>query len=155
MLKKTLESPLDSKEIKPVNPKGNQPWIGKADAETEAPILWPPDEKSRLIEKYPDAGTNWRQEEKGATKDEITGWHHWLSGREFEQILRDSEGQGSLLQSMGSKRVGHDLVTEQEQKMKYNLIYICTQIKKNELPILIVRAGFDTESSWEPFFLLP
>ena len=96
VLEKTLERPLDSKEIEPVNPKGNQPWIGKADAETEAPILWPLDEKSRLIGKYPDVGTNWGQEEKGATKDEMIGWHHWLNGREFEQILRDSEGQGSL-----------------------------------------------------------
>ena len=77
-VEKTLESPLDSKEIKPVHPKRNQPWkfIGRTDAEAEAPILWPPDEKSRLIGKDPDAGKDRRQEEKGATKGEIVGWHH-------------------------------------------------------------------------------
>ena len=73
MLEKTLESPLDSKEIKPVNPKGNQPWIfiGRTDAEAEAPILWPPDEKNQLTGKYPDAGKDWRQKEKGTTEDEM------------------------------------------------------------------------------------
>ena len=77
-LEKTLESPLESKEIKPVNPKGNQPWIfiGSTGAKAEAPGLWAPDAKSWLIEKYPDAGKNWRQEEKGETEDEMVGWHH-------------------------------------------------------------------------------
>ena len=99
MLEKTLESPLDSKEIKPVNPKENQPWIfiGKTDVEAETPILWPPDVKSQLIEKYSDAGQDWGQEEKGTTEDEMVGWHHWLNGYEFEQILGESEGQGSLV----------------------------------------------------------
>ena len=93
-----FKSPLDSKEITPVNPKGNQPWIfiGRTGAETEAPILWPPDEKSWLIGKDPDAGKDWRQEEKGTTEDEMVGWHHRLNGQEFEQTLRDSDGQGSL-----------------------------------------------------------
>ena len=99
-LEKTLESPLDSKEIKPVNPKGSQPWIftgrTEADAESEAPILWSPDVKSRLIGKDPDAGKDWRQKEKGETEDEMVGWHHWLNGHEFEQTLGDGEGQGSL-----------------------------------------------------------
>ena len=97
-------SPLDSKEIKPVNPKWNQPWVftGRTDAEAETPILWPPDLKSRLTGKDPDAGKDWGQEEKGITEnkivgeDEMVGWHHWLSGHEFEQTLGDSEGQGSL-----------------------------------------------------------
>ena len=82
-LEKTLESPLDSKEIKPVNPKRNQSWIfiGKTDAET--PILWPPDAKNWLIGKDPDAGKDWRQEEKGMTEDEIVGWDQ-LNGHEFE-----------------------------------------------------------------------
>ena len=77
MLEKTLESPLDSKEIKPVHPKGNQPWIfiGRIDAEAEAPILWPPDVKNRLTGKDPDAGKDWAQEEKGVTEDEIVRWH--------------------------------------------------------------------------------
>ena len=94
VLEKTLESPLDCKEIQPVHPKGNQPWIfiGRTDAETEAPILGPSDGKSQLIGKDPDAGKDWRQEEKGAT-DEMTGWHHWLYGHEFEQTPGDSEGQ--------------------------------------------------------------
>ena len=94
VLNKTPESPLDSKEVKPVNPKGNQPWIfiGKTYAETEAPIFCPPDAKSRLIRKDSDAGKDWRQEEKGMTEDEMVGWHHQLSGHELEQTLGDSEG---------------------------------------------------------------
>ena len=97
VLEKTLEGPLDSKEIKPVNPKENQSWIftGRTDAEAEAPIFWPPDVKSWLTGKDPDAGKDWRQE-KGMTEDEMVGWHHWLNGHEFEQTLEDSEGQGSL-----------------------------------------------------------
>ena len=110
VLEKTLENPLNSKDIKPVNPKGNQLWIfiERTDAEAEAPILWPPDVKSRLIGKDSEAGKDWRQEEKGMTEDEVVGWHHWLNGHEFEQAPGDSEGQGSLaccspgmLQSMG------------------------------------------------------
>jgi len=91
VLEKTLESPLDCKEIKPVNPEGNQSWIftGRTDAEIEALILWPPDEKSQLIGKDPDAGKDWRQEEKGMTEEEMVGWHHWPNGHEFEQALGD------------------------------------------------------------------
>ena len=93
---KTLESPLDSKEIKPVNPKGNQPWIfiGRTDAET--PILWPPDVKSRLIGKDPEAGKD-RKQEKGTTDNKMVGWHHWLNGHEFDQTPGDGEGQESLV----------------------------------------------------------
>ena len=82
--------------IKPVNPKGNQPWIFTARTDAEAPILWPPDVKSRLTRKDPDAGKDWGQEEKEMTEDEMTGWHHRLNGDEFEQIPGDGEGQGSL-----------------------------------------------------------
>ena len=121
---KTRESPLDCKEIKSVNPKGNQPWtfIGRTDA--EAPILWPPDAKSRLIRKDPDARKDWRKVEKGTTEDETVEWHHQLNGHEFEQALGDGEGQGRLgvLQSMGSQRVGQDWEPEQlrwvEEKSK-------------------------------------
>ena len=97
LLEKTQES-LDCKELKPVHPKGNQPWIftGRTGAEAEAPILWPPDMKSQLIGKDPDAGKDWRQEEKGTTEDEMVGWHHWLDRHEFEQALGDGEGQGGL-----------------------------------------------------------
>ena len=84
-LKKALEGPLDYKEIKPDHPKGNQSWIfiGRIDAEAEIPILWPPDVKNQLTGKDPDAGKDWRQEEKGMTEDEMVGWHHWLNGHEF------------------------------------------------------------------------
>ena len=93
VLEKILESPLDSKEIQPVHPKGNQSWlfIGRTDAEAEAPILWPPDAKSRLIGKDTDAGKDWGQEEKGATEDEMGGWHHQLNGHEFEQTQEDGK----------------------------------------------------------------
>ena len=86
VLEKTLESPLDCKEIQPVNLKGNQSWIflGRTDAETETPILWPPDAKNWLIGKDPDTGKDWRQEKKGTTEDELAGWHHPLDGHEFE-----------------------------------------------------------------------
>ena len=98
VLEKTLENPLDCKDIKLVNPKGNQPWIfiGRTDAEAVAPILWPPDVKNRLIEKDPDAEKDWGQEKKGVTEDEIVGWHHWLDRHEFEQTPGAGEGQGSL-----------------------------------------------------------
>ena len=98
VMEKTLLIYSDSKEIKPVNPKGNQPWIftGRTDAEAEAPILWPPDAKSQIIGKDPDAGKDWGQEEKGMTEDEMIGWHHQLNRHESEQIPEDSEGQGSL-----------------------------------------------------------
>ena len=108
VLKKTLENPLDNKEIKPVNPKGKQPWIfiGGTDAEFEAPILCPPNWKSQLIGKDPDAGKNWRQEEKGMTEDEMVRWHLGLNGHEFEQTLGNGKGPGNLecsVQYMGSQ----------------------------------------------------
>ena len=101
--------PLDNKETKAVNPKGNQPWVltGRTDAEAEAPILWPPDVKHWLTGKYPDAGKDWRQEEKGMTEDEMVGWHHLINGYEFKQTLWDGEGQGNLMRcsSWGCKEL--------------------------------------------------
>ena len=99
VLENILESPLDCKEIKPVNHKGNQPWIfiGRTDAEAEALILWPPGVNSRFTGKDPDAGKGWRQEEKRGTEDGMVGWHHWLNGHEFEQAPVDGKGQESLL----------------------------------------------------------
>ena len=90
-------SPLDSKKIKPVNPKGSQSWIliGRTDAEVETPTFWPPDVKNWLIGKDPDAGKDWKQE-KGTTEDEVVGWHHWLNGHEFEHAPEVGDGQGSL-----------------------------------------------------------
>ena len=98
VLEKTLESPLDIKEINPVNPKGNPPqiFIGRTDAEVEVAILWLHDVKDQLAGKDSDAGKDWVQEEKGATEDEIVGCYHRLNGHEFEQTQEDSEGQGSL-----------------------------------------------------------
>ena len=99
VLEETLESPLGCKEIHPVHPKENQTlfFIGKTDTEAETPILWSPNAKNWLIWKDPDAGKDWRQEEKGMTEDGMVRWHHQLDGHEFEQILGDSEGQEGLV----------------------------------------------------------
>ena len=98
VLEKTLESPLDCKEIKPVSPKGNQSWIliGRTDAEAETPIFWLPHAKSWLIGKDPDAGRDWGWEEKGTTEDEMAGWHHQLNGHEFEWTPGVGDRQGGL-----------------------------------------------------------
>ena len=117
---KTLESSLDCKDIKPFHPKGNQSWIftgrTEAEAEAEAPILWPSDVKKWLIGKDSDSGKAWRQEEKEMTENEIVGWHHQLNGHEFEQALGIGDGQGSLVCSSPRGRkdsvTGHDWVTE-------------------------------------------
>ena len=117
VLEKPLGIPLDCKKIKPVNPKGNQPWIfiGRTDAKAEAPVLWPPDSKSQLIGKDSDAGKNWGQGEKGTAEDEMFEWHHRFNGDEFEQTSWHSEGQGSLAfcSPWGLK----DWVTEPQQKV--------------------------------------
>ena len=133
--KKTLESSLDSKEIKPVNPKGNKPWIfiGRTDAEAEAPVLWPPD-VNLFIGKDPGAGKDWRQEEKGMTEDEMVGWHHQFNGHEFEQTLGDGEGQGSLVCcSPWGCGVRHDwATTEQQQTDKFLVCHCIIYSKSND-----------------------
>jgi len=98
VLEKTLESPLDCKEIQPVHSEGDQPWdfFGRNDVKAETPVLWPPHAKSWLIGKDPDAGRDWGQEEKGTTEDEMAGWHHRLDGREFEWTPGVGDGQGGL-----------------------------------------------------------
>ena len=115
VLGKTLESPWYCKEIQPINPKGNQSWvfIGRTDAEAEAPILWPPNAKNWLTGKDSGAGQGWRQEEKGTTEDKMVRWHHWLDGHQFERALGVGDRQGSLAccGSWGC-RVRHDWVTE-------------------------------------------
>ena len=110
VLEKTLKSPLDCKEIQPVNPNWNQSWmfIVTTHAEVETPILWPPDAKNWLIEKDPDAEKDWRREEKGNTEDKVVGWHHRRDGHEFEQAPGVGDGQGSLMRcsSWGGKESG-------------------------------------------------
>ena len=132
VLEKTLESPLDSKEIEPVHPKGDQSWIfiGRTDAEVETPILWPPDAKNWFIRKDPDAGKDWRREEKGMTEDEMVGWHHWLDGHEWaNSVTWWWTGRPGVLQSVGSQRVRHDWVTElswaQDKTYSFKFLEIC------------------------------
>ena len=127
VLEKTLESPLDCKEIQPVHPKGDKSWvfIGRNDAEADTPILWPPDEKSWLIWKDPDAGKDWGQEEKGTTEDKMVGWHHWLDGHGWV----DSgswwwTGRPGVLQLMGSQKVGHNWTTELKMLITYQKFYL-------------------------------
>ena len=117
VLEKALESPLDCKEIQPVHPKGDEPWVffGRTDVKAETPILWPPHAKSWLMGKDSDVGRDWRQEEKGTTEDEMAGWHHWLDGHESGWTAGAGDGQGGLefvLQFVGWQRVGHDWATE-------------------------------------------
>ena len=122
VLEKTLESPLDCKEIQQVNPKGNQSWLfsGRSDAETEAPILWPPDAKNWLIGKDPDAGKDWGQEEKGTTEDEMIRWHHRINGHEFEEVLGvGDEQEGVVCCSPWVGRVRHEWATEQQQNQQW------------------------------------
>ena len=117
VLEKTLERPSDSKEITPVNPKGNQSWIftGRTDAEAETLILWPPNAKSRLTGQDPDSGKDWGQEDKGKTEHEMVEWYHWLNGHEFEETPGDNEGQESLACcSSWGRRFGRDLEPEQQ-----------------------------------------
>ena len=118
VLEKTLESSLDCKEIQPVNPKRNQSWIfiGRTDAEAEIPILWPPDAKNWLNGKDPDAGKDWKQEEKGKTEEEMVGWHYWLDGNEFEQTLRvgDREALNAVVHGVAKSQTQLSDWTEQQ-----------------------------------------
>ena len=118
VLEKTLKSPLDCKEIQPAYPKGNQSWvfIGRTDVEAETPILWPPDMKSWIIWKDPDAGKDWRQEETGTTDDGMVGCYHWLDGHEFEQALGVGDGQESLHAAVHGVTKCHNLANWTELK---------------------------------------
>ena len=129
VLEKTLESPLDCKEVQPVRPKGNRSWvfIGRTDVEAETPILWPPDVKNWLIGKDHDVRKDWRQEEKGTTEDEVVGWHHQLDGHEFESALGVNDGMGGLTCCSPWGRKELDM-TEQlncTQSRKINKILFC------------------------------
>ena len=126
VLEKTLESPLDCKEIQPVHPKGDQSWvfIGRTNVEAETPILWPPDVKSWLIGKDPDAGKDWGQEEKGTAEDEMVGWHHWLNGHGFWWTPGVGDGQGGLA---CCSSWGHKDSDTTEQLNWTELNYLCIE----------------------------
>ena len=129
VLEKTLESPLDCKEIQPVHPKGDQScvFIGRTDVEAEIPKLWPPDTKSWLIGKDPDAGKDWGQEEKRSTEDEMVGWHHQLNGHGFGWTLGVGDGQGSLAccGSWGHKDLDMtDWLNQSELKGYYKILTV-------------------------------
>ena len=144
VLEKTLESPLDCKVIQPAHPKGNQSWIfiGRTDAEAETPMLWPPDAKNWLIGKDPDAGKDWRLEEKGTTEDEMVGWHHWLNGHDFEQALGVGDGQESLVccSPWGPKE---SAMTEWPNWNEARVagVYVCFMLQRLEL-------GWGQAKSW-------
>ena len=124
MLDKILESPLDRKEVKPVNPEGNQSWIFIGRADAEALTLWPPDTKNWLIGKDFNPRKDWGQEEKGAPEDEKVGWHHRLNGYEFEQALGDSKDKEAWHAAVpGIKRVRQSLATEHQQSI-FNIEYL-------------------------------
>ena len=116
VLEKIFKSPLDSKEIKLVNPEGNQSWIfiGRTDAEAEVPILWPPDMKNQLIGKDPGAGKDWRQEEKGMAENEMIGWHHGLNGHEFEQIREIVKDRGTRCAAVHGVTESDNWATQQQ-----------------------------------------
>ena len=139
VLEKTPESPLDSKEIKPVNLKGNQPWIlfGRTDAEGEPPVFWWSDGNSWLIGKVPDTGKDWGQKEKRVSEDEMAGWHHWCNGHELGQILGDGEGQRGLVCCSPWGRKELDMSGWLNKfSLVQRLIFISfTQIKNNNLEI--------------------
>ena len=120
VLEKTLESPLDSKEIKPVNLKGNLPWklTGRTDAEAEAPGFWSPDTNSRLTGKIPDAGKDWGQKEEKASEDEVAGWHHWCNGHELRQTSGDGEEQGGLVCYRVSGGCKESVIKQQQQHIE-------------------------------------
>ena len=156
VLEKPLESPLDSKEIKSVNPKGNQSWIfiGRTDAEAETPILWLPDMKNWYIGRDPDAGKDWRREEKRATEDEMIGWHYWLDGHEFEQALGVGDVQGSLA---CYSLWGHKDLDMTEQLNWSELIYLITgslYLSTNFIQFLLLSAPASGNHKSDLFYIL-
>ena len=150
VLEKTLESPLDSKEIQPVHPKRDQSWvfIGRTDAEAETPIFWPPDAKSWLIWKDPDAGKDWGQEKKGMTEDEMVGWHYWLNGPEVWLDSRGSwwTGRPGMLRFMGSQIVRRDWATELNWTEGVYLMFLL---------FLVICLYCCEPPSWHCFYWIP
>ena len=146
VLRKTLESPLDYKEIKPVNPKGNQSWIFIGRTDAEAPTLWPPDAKIWRIWKDPDYGKDWRQEEKGMTEDEVVGWHHPINRHEFEQSPGVGDGQGSLACCSPWGHKGSD-TTEQ---LNWTEVLFKTNITSPQTSLLksVLKDKFHMKGKW-------
>ena len=145
VLEKTLKSPLDCKEIQPVNPKRNQPWIfiGMTDAKAKVPILWLPDVKNYLIRKDPNAEKDWRQEEKGTTEDEVVGWHQWLDRHEFYQVLGAGDGQGSLVYCSPYGHKESDM-TEQLNWTEHSLNRIVDETENffpPDIPLLFLQSS--------------
>ena len=156
VLEKTLESPLDCKEIQPVHSEGDQPWMffGRSDAKAETPVLWPPHTKSWHIGKDSDAGRDWGQEEKGMTEDEMAAWHHWLSGREFKWTPEDGDGQGGLAccNSWGHKELD---TTERLNWTELNWTYECVRWMKLCGSLSIVWHCLSLELEWNLTFSSP
>ena len=148
VLEKTLESPLVSKEIKLVGPKGNEPWIffGRTDAEAEAPALWPPEVKNWLTGKEPDAGQDWRWEEKGTREDKMVGWHHRARGHEFEQTPGDGKGQGGLAccSSWGHKKLN---MTERLNSNNNHL----QRVVYTQAPLILTHFNLKQNLKWLPW----
>ena len=166
VLEKTLENPLDCKEIQPVHPKGNHSWvfIGRTDAEAETPILWPPDVKNWLTRKDPDAGKDWRQEGKGMTENGMVGWHHQLDGHEFEQVPGVGDRQGSLVccSPWGCKELDMTELLNWTERRKKEVIYIKILFFTNafqlvylneDLPGIIIRRHNEIVSCLHPYVI--
>ena len=147
VLGKTLESPLDCKEVQPVHPKGNQSWIffGRIDAESEGPILWPPDAKNWLTRKGPDAGKDWRREAKGTTEHEMVEWHHRLNGYEFEWALGVGDGRGGLAHASVHGVAKSRTRLSDWTELNWNLL--------SPTHLLIIPAGTSPQP-WSPTWLL-
>ena len=148
VLEKTLESPLDCKEIQPVHPKGNQSWIFIGRTVSEAPVLWPPDAESWLTGKDPDAGKDWRQEEKGVTEDEMVGWHHQLNGHEFAQthiwnqlqrVMKDKEAWRAAAHGVSKNR--HDWLNNDSALKGYSAYSKLTNLNISLTPNTLTEAS--------------
>ena len=160
VLEKTLESPLDCKEIQPVHPKGDQSWvfIGRTDVETETLILWPPHGKRWLIGKDPGAGINWGQEEKGMTEDEMAGWHHWLDGHEFGWTLGVGDGQGGLVccdswgrkESDTTERLKWTELRQHIQKQRHYFVNKGPSSQGYGFSVIMYGCELDYKESWVP-----